>query len=119
AHLYLPLSVGLAWVLFRSESLGQAVNYYAALLGGAATPQPFDWAGHANTELYGALFIGLLGCTTVAGRAGEWVLNWAGRSVLRTELAGLIRLGVSLFLLTYCLLELSVDAYNPFIYFRF
>ena len=123
-HGYTLLVVMLAWVLFRSESVTQALHYVGALLGqqnsDAATTaklifetQPF--ASFLTPSLLLSLVCGLLLAT------GLWRRFWqqCRSRVVPTRLAQVLEGSALLTLLLLSAMSLASGVYNPFIYFRF
>ncbi|MBC6996074.1 MBOAT family protein [Neolewinella lacunae] len=110
---YAFVVVLLGWVLFRTESLALAGDYYRAMAGGNAQTVAFEWAFYWSRELTVVSLVAIL----LAWPWAEW-LPWRPRfrpgngwEVLR--ITGLLLL----FLLsTNALVNNSL---NPFIYFRF
>jgi alginate O-acetyltransferase complex protein AlgI len=120
AHGYALLAVMGGWVLFRCETLPQAVAYYAALLGdaqGDALRRPV--AEFADPLVCIALVIGIVFATPLARRIGRWRDRLAARggaaggAILAADLGWLC----TVFFVAAAFLE--AGTYNPFIYFRF
>ncbi len=108
------------WVLFRAETLPQALAWYAALFGfdqGSALRQPL--ALYLDLLLATTLAAALLGATPWTRRLTRWRDGLALRpglpqaGLMAAETAGLLALGA------VCAAWLSAGTYNPFIYFRF
>lgn len=119
AHFYSLLVVGLAWVLFRAESLTYALAYYKSLFGlGEATDFSLDITPYLDWEFRGALVIGLLACTPFFKKGIEWLKQQLTtvRLIAAGEVGSVVFL---LFLFFWCTVHLASSSYNPFIYFRF
>jgi len=119
AHFYSLWVVGLAWVLFRAESLTYALAYYKSLFDlGEATDFRLDILPYLDWEFRGALVIGLLACTPFFRKGAEWLNKQlsAVRLIAIGEVGGAVFL---LFLFFWCTMHLASSSYNPFIYFRF
>ena len=119
-HGYALLAVMGGWVLFRSETLPQALGYYAALLGGGtgdAARQPLLL--YLDPLLATTLVAAGLGATPFARALGDW----CGRVVAGHALRGRIVLTADVAWMLACLCaasaSLAAGTYNPFIYFRF
>jgi alginate O-acetyltransferase complex protein AlgI len=116
-RLYTLGVVGLAWVFFRSDSLGHALAYLAALLPRAAPDAVLRLGELLQPDVGLALALGALGC-------GPWWTHALLRDVCAPgRSAGVLRPALRLlFLLAVGLgsaMALAADTHNPFIYFRF
>jgi alginate O-acetyltransferase complex protein AlgI len=127
---YTLLVVIAAWVLFRSDSLGNAISYYVAMLGlqgEQAVGPPLDALLDGQALL--VLALGIVGSTPALswltrdwrqratqryGKLGELRQETTDSTVL--QLARLLLL-VGLTFLSF--LQVASSAYNPFIYSRF
>jgi alginate O-acetyltransferase complex protein AlgI len=116
-HVYLLLVVALGWVLFRTESLDAAAQYYRALFG------MNHETGAATLEFSPAL-AAVLGVSAIAATPAMHALHrhWQRRAQghgagrVTYELAA-----TTLFAALFgaCVSFVAMGAYNPFIYFRF
>ena len=114
SHVYALLAVMGGWVLFRCETLTQAVAYYAALFGRAQG----DPARHPLPEFLDPLVaftlaVGIVFATPLARTIGQWRDRQTNAAVLGLDVAWL----VAVFVLASAFL--AAGTYNPFIYFRF
>ena len=114
AHAYALLAVMGGWVLFRCETMAQAIAYFAALLGAA----PGDPARHPLPEFLDpfvavTLIVGVVFATPLARAIGQWRDRHANAAVLGLDVAWL----AVVFALASAFL--AAGTYNPFIYFRF
>jgi alginate O-acetyltransferase complex protein AlgI len=120
AHAYALVAVMGGWVLFRCETLGQALAYYAALAGrgmGEASRHPL--AEFLDPFVAVTLVLGVAFATPLAQRIGRWRDRAAatpgvvGHAALAADVAwlALVFVVASAFL--------AAGTYNPFIYFRF
>jgi alginate O-acetyltransferase complex protein AlgI len=124
-HLYALSVVIVGWVLFRSETLSQAVNFLSAMLGLAdGKGSPFTVSMFMNNELLLALIAGIFGSIPLRSLAAHYftrlapVFHWEDRAVFRYALyTGLVLSMTTVFLGSVMLL--ASGTYNPFIYFRF
>jgi alginate O-acetyltransferase complex protein AlgI len=117
-RLYALLFVMAGWILFRSDSFGQAASYFGTL----ASPRgwmhfhPREIGRLVSAEGWLAIVVGLVAAT-------PWLRWLAGRVLVRqadegfcARPAGTVVL-VSLLLLSA--MKLANGSFNPFIYFRF
>jgi len=143
-HAYTLAVVMIGWVLFRAETLPDAVAFLAAMAGRAATaPTPFTVIWYLTPALWLTLAAGAIGSfpigpslTRLTERAaatfGSREADGFGATVLSapsaTELgaflqgrtafntAGVAFLGL---VLIASIVQIAARTYNPFIYFRF
>jgi alginate O-acetyltransferase complex protein AlgI len=114
-HLYVLLMVMMTWVVFRSETLGTALNYLGAMFGlGQETLAAPPIERFLKADVCIAIAVGLL----AAGPLGARSVAWVGRRFVIGGVDGgeLPAIALVLFLVA---LSLAGGAYNPFIYFRF
>ncbi len=114
SHVYAMLAVMGGWVLFRCETLTQAIAYYGALLGQAQG----DAARHPVREFLDpfvafTLVVAIVFATPLARTIGRWRDRHAGVALMGLDVAWL----AVVFVLASAFL--AAGTYNPFIYFRF
>ena len=113
----LPLLVVLVgFVVFRADSLSQALGYLGAMVAGGGSMALSAGTLSYLTPWFCCVF--LIGCITsfpVVPAARRALCVGSGGTRLYT-VAGY---GLSLLLFALCVLSLAADTYNPFIYFRF
>jgi alginate O-acetyltransferase complex protein AlgI len=103
------LIVCLAWVFFRADSLGHALDYFASLSGLAEVSGAADAvAGILYTPYHGLLFV--VAAVVVWGMPTTWAF---------TERLSIPRASTSLALLGVAVLLLWTQTTNPFLYFQF
>lgn len=110
------LAVVVGWVIFRADTLGNAVNYIAAMFGlrGGAF---FDAAAAFYLKEYGFTLAAALACSTpVFKYLAERVSAKGARAAVAVTVSEYVVLG--LFFIV-CVSFLVIGAYNPFIYFNF
>ena len=111
-NVYTLLMVTLAFVLFRSESFSQALVFFSTMF---SANTGLGMQSHLFTPLFITAF-----CAGIIG-AVPWV------QFIKKRMAGSVAGKIltpasyvaSLLLLILCMLSLSAQTYNPFIYFRF
>lgn len=121
-HAYTLLVVMGAWVLFRSDSLSQALQFAQALIGVHAsdirTEVLFDLqplAAFLTPSLLLSLACALVLATPVLSKS--WL--WLSERVLPKRLQRGVESAALLSLLLLSAMSLASGVYNPFIYFRF
>lgn len=115
-NIYTMLFTVTAFVIFRADSLGQSVDFIAAMFTGFdVTTQSLAVALRPITPVFiTALVAGIIFSAPIKGffeqkfSAGKYSSAAEGLSYL-----------ISLGLLILCIINLSSSTYNPFIYFRF
>ena len=123
-HIYLPLVVALGWVPFRTEHMGEAVDYYGALLGASGAENRLG-VGDIASDGMGLIFligavVALWPLVVEAGRVVADRLPQAGNWLTNAELMRFGALqGALAILFLASAASLAGGAYNPFIYFRF
>ena len=115
-HLYAMVVVVCAFVIFRADTLGQAGTMYAAMFTGISMDAR-SW--NALTQLFTPLFLivflaAIVACTPILPFVQQKVKGHRLELVCQSS-----SYVVTFLLLILCILNLSVSAYNPFIYFRF
>lgn len=114
-HAYALLVVLGGWVIFRAETLPQALEFLraGAMLGGIAT-NPHQIERVLTNDVLLALGMGLFFSWPVYPRLKNALAASNAAGWLRPAHQGML-LGVYMI----CLFRLSASTYNPFLYFRF
>lgn len=110
-RVYTILFVILGWVLFRAESIGDAMTYMGSMFGvqgNALTDGCFTGYLAQNAII---LFLGGLLCTPIA--------KAAARRIKPNLLTDLLYAASYLLLFILSIASLASSSYNPFIYFNF
>lgn len=126
---YTQLMVIIAWVFFRSDSLGYAFAYLKAMFGFGTGKNIYYYpALYLNAEIMFFMIIGIVGCFPLFPKLKEWYEKWQkrwesqdGKTRLRLLDSGyalVYVLYLTAVLLTSTMFMAS-GTYNPFIYFRF
>lgn len=124
-HGYTLLVVMAGWVFFRTESMGEALQFFHALAGLSATAGGEHSLTHfLDIKVAFLVITGVVLATPVFARINGFFLKrsrnqnaeFSGPGAVVYSLANVLLL-LSLFLLS--LTAIASNAYNPFIYFRF
>lgn len=123
-HLYTTFIVLMAWVLFRADTLGAALNYYGALFGNGAVQNDFAvYSKILNFEFLLFSTISLLSATGVIIKIGGFVeTKLSGineRYLATTEIYRVFQAILLIGIFILCSVYLITNTYNPFIYYRF
>lgn len=107
--------VVLGWVLFRSESIGFALEYISSMFGISATLFIDDKTIFEFREIFIVLIVGII--------ASVPIVPFVNNKLKRYQMAiGLLRIIAFVFLIAMFFVGvsyLSMNAHNPFIYFNF
>jgi len=124
SNLYTIVVVMFAWVLFRSETLSGAIDFWKAMFRFEVSNQQIGiFLDYMNSEFYIALVIALLGAFGFFRHIGNKIELY-----LTSERAGVNAFAYSFHIvsalfyasiLIICSMYLIVGTYNPFIYYRF
>ena len=124
-HLYLLLFMVISWVLFRSPTIGDAVQYIGAMFCSGGQPENFLLtAGYLNIQTVLVLTLGILGATRFFDR----ILDYT-RSSMESRISVLRAAGTHLYyisMIVFVILTLAITTIfitagtsTPFIYFKF
>ena len=124
ANLYTILIVMFAWVLFRSETLSYAIDFWKAMFKFHITnEQILLLMDYLNPELYLAFVIAILGVTDFFGYIWKIIEKYFSSEHPGASLFSYTYHISSVFfyisLLIICSIYLIANSYNPFIYYRF
>jgi len=114
-RIYTLIVVCLTFVIFRADSIFQAVSYIGKMFAGFESTSEISamLLGILN-PLYLTVFVFAVVFSTPVYRAVSGIL--IGKNSVAFDTISYV---VSLVLLGLCILNLSASSYNPFIYFRF
>lgn len=113
-HVYALVLILVGWVFFFSPSLGAALRYLFAMVGGGA--------GFVDREVFFVIFthwlfylLAVIASTAVGGKVLKKILNCSRKSFVRTAVTIVVFFGMLAVSVAY----LITSTYNPFLYFRF
>lgn len=107
-HIYTLLAVMIGFVIFRADSMRQAVHFIASMFSFVATAVGTMTAVSVMSPLFIiTLIIAAVACTPV--------LRMLPKNAV-TRLFGMV---LTIILYMLCIMEIAAGSYNPFIYFRF
>jgi len=124
ANIYTMLIVMFAWVLFRSNTLNNAINYWKAMFTFQFTDEQHGlFMNYINTEFISALIIALVGSFGLFSYISTHIENSILTNSTRARIVAYSYHSISLiFYITVfllCTMYLTAGTYNPFIYYRF
>lgn len=108
-HIYTMLVIICGFVIFRADTIGQAVHIFGAMFTG------FHMEVVEMMILAKLLTPWNVACAIVAAVLSTPVSCWLKRTIKNEA----VYYAASLVLLAVCIMELASGSYNPFIYFRF
>jgi len=124
-HVYALLAVLGGWILFRAETLPQALTFLTTMAGlGQAAPTAQPLARFVSNEVLWSLLFGVIFSTpvwdNVRNGLGRRITTWPRPAYLGGLAFGLVFEAVLLVaLLLISAAWLAGGTYNPFIYYRF
>jgi len=121
-HVYTMLIIIIGWVFFRAESLSQAVQYLASMIGIThAEGIKYYALFYLDPKIFVTLIMGCIFSTPIAAWLGtklqQRVSSPKFSNIQSIFYSGYYFLLVSLFILSAA--SLAAGTYNPFIYYRF
>ena len=121
-RIYTLLAVTIGFVLFRADTIGEAVTFVGRMFSGTnMTAESMAYALQALSPYFIAMLLaGILCCGPVAGLTRQ-VRSLESKNTLTAgeNLVQKVTFFAAFFLLAWCMVRLAGGSYNPFIYFRF
>lgn len=120
-HIYVILIFIFGWVFFRAETLGQATSYIGTLLGfdQAMEGRITIWFFLGNEDIL-ALAVGCIAATPILPALRNLLLRERPEpSLALKQFYSVLSIVILSSIYIACVLRLSADTHNPFIYFRF
>lgn len=123
-HIYTLLVVCIGFVVFRADSIGQGVFFIGQMFSGFNMNQSsVSLAVQQMTPWFVFVLIaGIIGAAPIKALSDKIRNKLTGRDVVVLGKWRIVELSLyilTIILLCWCMIRLSGDAYNPFIYFRF
>lgn len=107
-HIYTLLAVMIGFVIFRADSMRQAVHFIVSMFSFGATAVGTMTAVSVMSPLFIiTLIITAVACTPVL------------RMLPKNAVTRLLGMVLTIILYMLCIMEIAAGSYNPFIYFRF
>jgi len=123
-HLYVLLTVMIGWVLFRADTLPQALSYLSTMFGLAPGGVGYYTVGIIlNREVAFIMACGIIGCTPLLKNlllnADPAQISLRMRNLLTPQVVATLRVAFMATVMSLSVMEMASGTYNPFIYFRF
>jgi len=113
---YMNIVIMFGWVLFRSDGLSDALQYFSVLFGRGEARTQLSFIGQLVTAETAIIFItGIILSTPVF----IWAQNNIKKYFKNSNITNVVFLFVLIILFIVCTMKLASGTYNPFIYFRF
>ena len=123
AHIYTILVVTIGFVLFRADTISDALSYIAQMFTGfELDAQSTSLAVSQLTPWFIVMLVAaVIGCAPIKSVTEKIRAHAIGKTALSTKwkVIQIVLYALSFVMLTWCIIRLSGTAYNPFIYFRF
>ena len=114
-HVYTLFIVLIGWVLFRSETIQQAIGYIKAMFGIRSGIIAFDISYYLDYYTIFILILGIILSTNIFHTLISRIKLQIG-NLMTWDILKCIGIIILFFL---CAMEVMSSTYNPFIYFRF
>ena len=121
-HIYTLLTVTVGFVVFRADTLGEAVLYIGQMFSGFDfSAGAMSFAIQALTPYFIVMLLAAIICCGPLAKLTARVSSWEEQETLtptenKLQIASF---ALAFLLLLWCILRLAGGSYNPFIYFRF
>ncbi|WP_323787265.1 MBOAT family O-acyltransferase [Psychroserpens sp.] len=115
-HLYLLFIVSLSWVFFRSESISDAFIYLKAMFSFNVQTNTEFLYFYCSKETFVVLLLAVLFSTPLHKKINQFIVLQFKNNL---NIYHGLRYSCLLFLFIISCIYISIDSYNPFIYFRF
>lgn len=116
SHFYLLLIVSLSWVFFRSDTIADAFSYIKAMFNFNVKTNVEFLQFHLSKETFIVLLLAILCSTPIFNKLHQFVIDRLKTNIKVLTYTKYVYL-ILIFII--CCIYISVDSYNPFIYFRF
>lgn len=121
-HIYTLVAVTVGFVVFRADTIGQAVKFIMKMFGGFNfSSEVMSFAVQPLTPFFAVMLAVAVICCGTFGKFSGFVKKLENTENL-TKKENAIQIGsfvLSFILLAWCIIRLAGGSYNPFIYFRF
>ena len=121
-HIYTILAVTIGFVVFRADTIGEAVLYIGQMFSGFDfSAGAMSFAIQALTPYFIAMLAAAIICCGPLAKLTERVSGLENKETLtpvenKLQIASFV---LAFLLLGWCIIRLAGGSYNPFIYFRF
>ena len=121
-HIYTLLTVTLGFVLFRADTIGEALIFISRMFSGTDfSAVSMSFTVQALTPYFIFMLLMAIFCCGPFDKLAEQVRKLEDKEVLTQKETVVQNLSfvLSCLLLVWCIIRLAGGSYNPFIYFRF
>ncbi|MDD6488489.1 MAG: MBOAT family protein [Clostridia bacterium] len=119
-HIYTMLVVIIGFVIFRADTVNQAFDFIVNMFGGFnISQQSVSFALSQLTPWFIVMFVAaIIGSAPLKVFSEKFIFNGSVMAKHQNVVQTVIY-AISFVLLLWCIIRLSGNSYNPFIYFRF
>ena len=121
-HVYTLLAVTVGFVIFRADTIGEAMLYIAKMFSGVDfSAAAMSFAIQALTPYSICMFAAAVVCGGPLAKLTERVSLLEDKQELtkRENVLQVLSFVLAFLMLAWCIIRLTGGSYNPFIYFRF
>ena len=118
-HIYVLLVLLVSWVIFRSHTLQQAIDYLGKMFSFDFSTNVAYLEFYFTTEVTIALILALLFSIPKIGLTIAYMFNHSYPNLRTSQFFAITKVSLLLLLTIVSINYVAVDSYNPFIYFRF
>ncbi|WP_431133381.1 MBOAT family O-acyltransferase [Psychroserpens mesophilus] len=116
AHLYVLFIVSISWVFFRSETITDAANFIKAMFSFETQTNTEFLYFYFSKETFIVLILAIIFSTQLPRKANQFIMS---RLSSNPSLYTISKYSCLILIFIVSCIYISVDSYNPFIYFRF
>lgn len=116
AHFYLLFIVSISWVFFRSDTIVDALNFIKAMFSFETQTNTEFLYFYFSKETLIVLILAIIFSTHIPRKLNQWIVLKLNSN---PSLYMISKYSCLLFIFIISCIYISVDSYNPFIYFRF
>lgn len=121
-HIYTLLAVTLGFVIFRADTIGEALLFISKMFSGFDfSPATMSFTMQALTPYFIVMLVVAVLCCGPLAKLTERVRTLESKEALtpRENILQTASFVMAFLLLAWCIIRLAGGSYNPFIYFRF
>lgn len=116
SHIYLLFTVSISWVFFRSDTIADALNYIKAMFSFEIQTNTEFLYFYFSKETLIVLILAVILSTHIPKKLNQLIVF---KYKNRPNLYKSLRYFCLIFIFFISCIYISIDSYNPFIYFRF
>ena len=121
-HIYTIITVTVGFVVFRADTITQAVNYVTKMLTGFDfSPEAMSFAMQTLKPYFIVMLIAAIIACGPINKFADKIRSFENAEILtkKENIIQILSFILAFVTLLWCLIRLAGGSYNPFIYFRF